>query len=176
LAFGVWRSAFGVRRLAFGVWRLAFGARYANGFATLFSRTWVVPLTAKALNRLEPLNRVLERDQAYGVIVPRSADRENPTASSGFELRRLRLWSTPNALLLPIAEALAHLVCSEDFSLVKGCEGKTCTLLFLDRTHGRARRWCSMTICGNRAKQAAHRQRSAKKRKSPSKSPKRIAD
>lgn len=99
------------------------------------------PLTAKALNRLEPLNRVLERDQAYGVIVPRSADRENPTASSGFELRRLRLWSTPNALLLPIAEARPHLVCSEDFSLVKGCEGKTCTLLFLDRTHGRARRW-----------------------------------
>jgi putative transport protein len=27
LAFGVWRSAFGVRRLAFGVWRSAFGVR-----------------------------------------------------------------------------------------------------------------------------------------------------
>jgi predicted RNA-binding Zn ribbon-like protein len=60
---------------------------------------------------------------------------------------------------------MAHLVCSEDFSLVKGCEGKVCTLLFLDRTHGRARRWCSMTVCGNRAKQAAHRQRSANKSK-----------
>jgi hypothetical protein len=35
-----------------------------------------------------------------------------------------------------------------------------------DRTNGRARRWCSMAICGNRAKQAAHRQRAAKKRKS----------
>ncbi len=33
-------------------------------------------------------------------------------------------------------------------------------LLFLDRTHARARRWCSMSICGNRAKQAAHRKRS----------------
>jgi predicted RNA-binding Zn ribbon-like protein len=134
------------------------------------------PLTAKVLNRLEPLNRVLERDEGYGAIVLRSADRENPSASSGFELRRLRRLTTPSALLLPLAEALAHLVCSEDFSLVRGCEGKTCTLLFLDRTHGRARRWCSMTICGNRAKQAAHRQRSAKKRKSPSKAPKRVAD
>jgi predicted RNA-binding Zn ribbon-like protein len=126
------------------------------------------PLTAKALNQLEPLNRVLERDEGYGAIVPMS-DRKKPPASSGFELRRLRRWGTPGTLLLPIAEALAHLVCSEDFSLVKGCEGKICTFLFLDRTNGRARRWCSMAVCGNRAKQEAHRQRAAKKRKSPSK-------
>jgi predicted RNA-binding Zn ribbon-like protein len=122
------------------------------------------PLSAKALNFLEPLNRVLERDEGYGAIVPRPANRRKPASASGFELRRLRRWSTPNAVLLPIAEALAHLVCSSDFSLVRACEGKICTLLFLDTTHGRARRWCSMTVCGNRAKQAAHRQRSAKKR------------
>ena len=127
------------------------------------------PLSAKALNLLEPLNRVLERDEGYGAIVPRPGNHRKPTTASGFELRRLRRWSTPNAVLLPIAEALAHLVCSSDFSLVKACEGKICTLLFLDTTHGKARRWCSMTLCGNRAKQAAHRQRSAKKRKSRSK-------
>jgi predicted RNA-binding Zn ribbon-like protein len=120
-------------------------------------------LTAKALGLLEPLNRVLERDGGYGVIVARSAHPQNQRAPSGLEWRVLRRWSTPNALLLPIAQAMAHLVCSEDFSLVKGCEGKTCTLLFLDTTHGRARRWCSMTICGNRAKQAAHRHRSTRK-------------
>jgi predicted RNA-binding Zn ribbon-like protein len=131
------------------------------------------PLAGKAFNLLEPLNRVLERDAGYGAIVPSSTDRKKPPSLPGFELRRLRRWSTPNALLLPIAEAMAHLVCSEDFSLVKGCEGKTCTLLFLDRTRGRARRWCSMTVCGNRAKQAAHRQRVARKRKSPSKAPQR---
>ena len=127
------------------------------------------PLTAKALNQLEPLIRVLERDEGYGAIVPRRAGRDKPPAGSGFELRRLRRWGTPGTLLLPIAEALAHLVCSEDFSLVKVCEGKVCTFLFLDRTNGRARRWCSMTVCGNRAKQAAHRARAAKQRKSRSK-------
>src|SRR6266478_6977726 len=122
------------------------------------------PLTAKALDLLEPLNRVLERDEMYGAIVPRSAHPQNQRRMpSGLEWRVLRRWSTPNALLLPIAQAMAHLVCSEDFSLVKGCEGKTCTLLFLDTTHGRARRWCSMTICGNRVKQAAHRRRSTRK-------------
>ena len=132
------------------------------------------PLTVKALRRLEPLNRVLERDEGYGAIVPRSAKGENAATPSKFELRRLRRWGAPSALLLPVAEALADLVCSQDFSLVKGCEGKACTLLFLDRTNGRARRWCSMTICGNRAKQAAYRQRSATKRRSPSKARRRM--
>jgi predicted RNA-binding Zn ribbon-like protein len=128
------------------------------------------PLSAKALNLLEPLNRVLERDEGYGAIVPRPGNQRKRSFASGFELRRLRRWSTPNAVLLPIAEALAHLVCSSDFSLVKACEGKNCTHLFLDTTHGKARRWCSMTLCGNRAKQAAHRRRSAQKRNELSRS------
>ena len=131
------------------------------------------PLTAKALNLLEPLNRVLERDEGYGAIVSRAADHRKLSSAPGFELRRLRRWSTPNAVILPIAEALADLVCSSDFTLVKACEGKICTFLFLDTTHGKARRWCSMTVCGNRAKQAAHRQRSAKKSQARSKDAKR---
>ena len=71
----------------------------------------------------------------------------------------LHQWRTPDALLLPIGEALAQLVCTEDFSDVKACEGPACTLLFADHTRGRTRRWCSMAICGNRAKQSAHRHR-----------------
>jgi predicted RNA-binding Zn ribbon-like protein len=124
------------------------------------------PLTAKALKLLEPLNRVLERDEGYGAVMARSARSPNRQAPSGLEYRALRRWTTPNSILLPIAQAMAHLVCSEDFSLVRVCEGKQSTLLFLDTTHGRARRWCSMAICGNRAKQAAHRKRSAGKSKS----------
>jgi predicted RNA-binding Zn ribbon-like protein len=121
------------------------------------------PLTAKTQKLLEPLNKVLERDQGYGAIVPRSVDHKKASAPSGLEWRSLRRFTTPNALLQPIAEAMAHLVCSEDFSLVKACEGKICTFLFLDKTRGRARRWCSMGICGNRAKQEAHRQRSTRR-------------
>jgi predicted RNA-binding Zn ribbon-like protein len=121
------------------------------------------PLPSKALTLLEPLNRVLERGESYDAIAGRSKDRTNRGNLPGFELRRLRRCVTPNALLLPIAEALAHLVCQEDFSLVRECERKLCTFLFLDRTNGRARRWCSMAICGNRAKQAAFRRRAAEK-------------
>jgi predicted RNA-binding Zn ribbon-like protein len=133
------------------------------------------PLTAKALDLLKPLNRVLERDEQYGAIVARSADSRHQQVRSGLEWRSLRRWSTPNSLLLPLAQAMAHLVCYEDFSFVKGCEGKACVLLFLDRTHAHARRWCSMSICGNRAKQAAHRKRSSGKSESkPLKRAKRV--
>jgi len=71
----------------------------------------------------------------------------------------MRRWRSPESLLLPIGEALAKFVCEEDFSYVKACEGPACTLMFADHTRGHARRWCSMAICGNRAKQAAHRHR-----------------
>lgn len=88
------------------------------------------PLTAKALDLLGPLNRVLERDEGYGAIVARSAHLHGHKDASGLEWHALRRWSTPNSLILPIAQAMADLVCSENFSLVKGCEGKLCTLYF----------------------------------------------
>jgi len=71
----------------------------------------------------------------------------------------MRRWRSPESLLLPIGEALARFVCEEDFARVKACEGHRCTLVFADHTRMQARRWCSMAICGNRAKQAAHRNR-----------------
>ena len=110
-------------------------------------------LTADDPAQLAPLNRLLERDEAFSRIVPGSGGHGH------FHLHRMRRWRTPETLLLPIGEALARLVCEEDFSDMKACEGPTCTLLFADHTRGRARRWCSMAICGNRAKQAAHRHR-----------------
>ena len=110
-------------------------------------------LSAGALGELEPLNRLLERDRSFSRIVP------GPEGPGFFSLQPVRRWDNSDALLLAVAEALAQLVCAEDFSQVKACEGPTCTLLFADHTRGHARRWCSMAICGNRAKQAAHRQR-----------------
>jgi predicted RNA-binding Zn ribbon-like protein len=112
-----------------------------------------------ALNELEPLNRILERDDAYGAIVARGVEAPDQSARSGLEWRTLRRWRTPDSLLLPIAHAIANFVTSEDLSRVKACEKSPCTLFFLDRTRGQARRWCSMTLCGNRAKQALYRSR-----------------
>ncbi len=111
-------------------------------------------LGADDLRELEPLNRLLGRDERFAQIVA-----EPTGGASVLELKALRRWRTPESLLLPIGEEIARFLCSGDFEYVKACEGSTCTLLFVDRTRGRARRWCSMAICGNRAKQAAHRDR-----------------
>jgi predicted RNA-binding Zn ribbon-like protein len=119
-----------------------------------------------ALDELEPLNRILERDDAYGAIVVRNADVPEQSTASSLEWRTLRRWRTPDSLLLPIAHAMANFVTSEDLSRVKACEKSPCTLFFLDRTRGQARRWCSMTLCGNRAKQALHRSRLKRKTRS----------
>jgi predicted RNA-binding Zn ribbon-like protein len=112
------------------------------------------PLAAKALGELEPLNRLLARDESFRQIAARPGREVTP-----LELNAMRRWRSPEAILLPIGEALARFACTEDFSDVKACEGPTCTLLFADHTRGRTRRWCSMAMCGNRAKQAAHRHR-----------------
>lgn len=112
------------------------------------------PLSAEALVELAPLNRLLERDDRFARLV---AAQGNGTAL--LTLQSIRRWRSPETLLLPIGEALAQLVCTEDFAQLKACEGPACTLLFADHTRGHARRWCSMAICGNRVKQAAHRYR-----------------
>jgi predicted RNA-binding Zn ribbon-like protein len=112
------------------------------------------PLSVRDLSELEPLNQLLERDERYGEIVADVAD-----GAAAFEFREQRRWRSPESLLMPIAQALARLVCDEDFTHVKACEGPRCTLMFADHTRGHARRWCSMAICGNRAKVAAHRMR-----------------
>jgi predicted RNA-binding Zn ribbon-like protein len=112
-------------------------------------------LTPAALPELEPLNRVLSRDEQFGQI---------EGAGGRLRFAMQRRWRSPDALLIPIANAMAEVVCNEDFAHIKACEGETCTLVFADHTRSRARRWCSMAVCGNRAKQAAHRGRSGRVR------------
>jgi len=111
-------------------------------------------LPPKALQELGPLNKLLQGDETF-IQISRHREREGDR----FELRAMRRWRSPESLLLPIGEALAKFVCEEDFARVKACEGHRCTLVFADHSRMQARRWCSMAICGNRAKQAAHRNR-----------------
>ena len=113
-------------------------------------------LAPEAVKELAPLNRILARDEEFIQVGLRE-----PSAGDGvpFMLKKERRWRSADALLVPIAHAMAEFVCTDDFSDVKSCEGSACTLMFVDKTHARARRWCSMAVCGNRAKAQAHRDR-----------------
>ncbi|HSZ52031.1 MAG TPA: ABATE domain-containing protein [Caulobacteraceae bacterium] len=113
------------------------------------------PLGADALEELAPLNRLLERDETFDRIVAHADEHGHRHLA----LEQGRRWRSPESLLLPVCEAIARVVAEEDFTHIKGCEGHRCTLMFVDRTRAHARRWCSMSVCGNRAKVMAHRQR-----------------
>ena len=89
-------------------------------------------LTDEALDLLKPLNCVLQRDEKYWAIVETSQRTRKAQGQSGLELRSLRRSTKPNALILIISQAMADLVCSKDFSLVKARNGRTPPLLFLD--------------------------------------------
>jgi len=42
---------------------------------------------------------------------------------------------------------------------LRECEHPDCSLVFLDSTQGRRRRWCSMQRCGNQTKVSGYRER-----------------
>ena len=62
------------------------------------------------------------------------------------------------ALFAVLAEATELLV-SDDLERVRECQGPGCGWLFVDRSRGRPRRWCSMRDCGNKAKARRHYRR-----------------
>jgi predicted RNA-binding Zn ribbon-like protein len=113
------------------------------------------PLRATAA-AVAPLNELLARDRRFQRVETAGRDAED---GRRLVLRRVHRWESPGELLQPIAEAAAELICNQDFRLIRSCGGSACTLVFLDRTKAHTRRWCSMAVCGNRAKAAAHRAR-----------------
>jgi predicted RNA-binding Zn ribbon-like protein len=126
--------------------------RWLRGFVTAHMGN---PLRATAA-AVAPLNDLLARDSSFQRV---EADAGDADPRRRLLLRRIRRWESPGELLQPIAEAAADLICNQDFRLIRSCEGSACTLVFLDRTKAHTRRWCSMAVCGNRAKAAAHRAR-----------------
>jgi predicted RNA-binding Zn ribbon-like protein len=107
-----------------------------------------------------------------------------PTAPWQTELRQLNHWLMPGRRFVEVAMAdagpilidryrldevdelvalaaaqIAALITTENPTLLKYCSGPGCTLWFLDRTKAHRRLFCSATVCGNRAKVAAFRQR-----------------
>lgn len=131
-------------------WTRRFVARHAG-----------MVLAADALDELGPLNRLLARGAIYRQIeVADGAARDGSGGPQVLDWRQKRRWTTPQQMLMPVAEAIGNLLCHADFRLVRTCKNPNCTFVFYDRTKSHARRWCSMAVCGNRAKAAAHRARS----------------
>lgn len=105
---------------------------------------------------LDAVNQLLRQRVGYPQIGRRGG---------GFE-RTYRAESNGSSQLLGLlAEAASDLLCVCDLSLIKKCQNPACVLFFYDTTKNHARHWCSMSLCGNRSKVAAHYHRHRKRKK-----------
>jgi predicted RNA-binding Zn ribbon-like protein len=69
------------------------------------------------------------------------------------------LLEKPRDLLVPVAYYAANFFAMPDYSAIRKCENPKCILFFHDASKNHSRRWCSMELCGNRAKVSAFRRR-----------------
>ena len=62
----------------------------------------------------------------------------------------------------PLGQLLAIVVAAQadgSWSRMKACQADDCRSAFYDGSRNRSRTWCSMRVCGNRAKARAYRAR-----------------
>jgi predicted RNA-binding Zn ribbon-like protein len=77
----------------------------------------------------------------------------------GWRLAFASTLTEPLRALAPIARSAADLIAQGRGALVRKCANPRCVLYFRDTSRTRRRRWCSMAVCGNRMKVAAHTRR-----------------
>lgn len=94
------------------------------------------------------LNRVAERPAATPRLVVVAG-----------ELRALSAELDAPAALAVVARDAIDLLGGPERTLLRECEADDCSGIYVDRSRGGRRRWCSTARCGNRARVAAHRAR-----------------
>jgi len=100
---------------------------------------------------INTMNQFLAQRPGYSEVV---------RTKEGFKRRFHSLATQQVELLAPLLEAASDLLTSGHLFLIKKCANAACILYFLDTTKNHTRNWCSMQMCGNRMKVAAHYRRS----------------
>jgi predicted RNA-binding Zn ribbon-like protein len=101
----------------------------------------------------------LERVNALAATAPPAVRAVRGT--DGTLVARLAAAPDCGALLAQIArDAVELLTDPVARGQLRRCEGESCSLVYLDTSRGRRRRWCSSEVCGNRERVARHRRRS----------------
>lgn len=91
------------------------------------------------------INQILREKVGYSELA---------IAAEGFSKSIKIDLSNPHKILIPITESFVDLICYGQLDYLRKCERTDCILYFYDTTKNHKRRWCSMSICGNRAKAA----------------------
>lgn len=106
----------------------------------------VITRHAVPASALATLNGYVQRAAQHASLVP---------ADEGFVWKFDSYGNSSEGLdvmLWPIVRSATDLLASDDLPFVHACSSPTCQWLFLDTSKNHRRRWCSMKLCGNRAK------------------------
>jgi predicted RNA-binding Zn ribbon-like protein len=105
---------------------------------------------------LDPLGALEMRDASQGLRVE---VRLGPAGPEFHPDDRGTVDSALGLLLALAAEAKAD----GSWRRLKACPGRNCGWVFFDQSRNGSSRWCSMSVCGDRAKSRAHYWRSRKR-------------
>jgi predicted RNA-binding Zn ribbon-like protein len=118
---------------------------------------------------LETLNDELKRAMGHARIVAgQGGDPIRPGSVRGKHAGYRWGWEGAgddlDQILWPVARSAAELLTDDSLARVRECDAGNCAWLFLDTSRNRSRRWCDMTVCGNREKAQRHYRRIRKRR------------
>jgi predicted RNA-binding Zn ribbon-like protein len=145
----------------------ALGEREAHACAAAFDRALELRGTVRAILEALAARHSL---QAGWVTVVNQALGWGTGASRlvrqgrGWRLAFASTLTEPLRALAPIARSAADLIAQGRGAIVRKCANPRCVLYFRDTSRTRRRRWCSMAVCGNRMKVAAHTRRHGRRR------------
>src|SRR5437588_368598 len=118
--------------------RMAFGALLDR---QKISQEWV-----------EPVNEVLRVTEGHEELIPGDHD---------WQIEFVAREDSLDWLLAAVAHSAAEIIAEGANARLRLCANPTCGLFFYDTSRTHRRRWCSMTVCGNRRKVAVFARRHA---------------
>ena len=148
----------------------------ADRAAELMSLTEIDPQAAFGLlNRAERLRGALRlafRELAHHQRIPREQVRpindvlrvteghdELVEADKSWRIEYVAREGGLDWLLAAVARSAAEIISEGEATRVRLCANPSCSLIFYDASRTHRRRWCSMSLCGNRHKVAAFARR-----------------
>ena len=99
---------------------------------------------------MEPINEILRITEGHDELVPRAG---------GWQLEFIARKGGLEWLLAAVARSGAEIIAEGSHARLRRCANPRCGLFFYDTSRTHLRRWCSMTLCGNRSKVAAFARR-----------------
>jgi predicted RNA-binding Zn ribbon-like protein len=99
---------------------------------------------------VQPINAVLQVTEGHDELVE---------AAKSWRIEYVAREGGLDWLLAAIARSAAEIISEGEATRVRLCANPSCSLIFYDASRTHRRRWCSMSLCGNRHKVAAFARR-----------------